>query len=117
MNIIGLLPSPHQALRLTASLFKSTTIWWNYYGETAEACFLAAEYDVDADCGFFPRNPLPRLPPPFELWEKGLAEAPDVLYLGEDDDNVGIKERTRCDQWRQNVKSVSNSLSKEMERF
>lgn len=72
-----------------------------------ESRFTSADYDVDVESGFFPRKPLPRLPQPFEIWEKAFSDAPEVLYLGDDNDNAGKKEWTASDTWRRSVNLVS----------
>ncbi|KAF9068205.1 Indoleamine 2,3-dioxygenase [Rhodocollybia butyracea] len=42
------------------------------------------EFNVDPITGFLPPEPLPRLSGQYEIWEKGVTEAAEVLRLGDD---------------------------------
>ena len=67
------------------------------------------EFDIDRNTGFIPPSPLPRLPPAFDFWERALAEAPDVLSLGDDISEEALSKREKGDLWRQRIREVSES--------
>ncbi|KAJ7074089.1 Indoleamine 2,3-dioxygenase [Mycena amicta] len=84
MNVvIDLLPSPHQYL--------------------TDKRRVSADFDVDAlQSGFFPRQPLPHLPRPFDIWEHALADAPDQLSLWDDQ---STDKRASGETWRAKLRS------------
>ncbi|TFK42452.1 Indoleamine 2,3-dioxygenase [Crucibulum laeve] len=106
MDIINVLPSPpqffHLFFRLSLSMFHST-INANYRRTITERS--PAAFDVDPQTGFFPRQPLPRLPQTFEIWEKALREANENLSLGEDESEEAIAKRPFGEHWRTSVMS------------
>ncbi|KAF8651487.1 hypothetical protein AX16_004785 [Volvariella volvacea WC 439] len=57
----------------------------------------ATEYDVSYDTGFLPSQPLPRLPPSFELWEQALDSANGTLQLNSNCE--------RAESWRAAIRS------------
>lgn len=112
MDIINLLPSPPQVLRLALSLLNSTVI-----GNHRRACdgrSAPIDLDVDDETGFFPRKPLPRLPKTFEIWENALTEAAGALSLGEDDSEEAVGKREAGEKWRAVVRSVSCYFSSDL---
>ena len=46
-------------------------------------------YDIHPKTGFFPPEPLPKLPPSFSIWEDALYNANGNLGLGEDESDEG----------------------------
>jgi len=88
MDVINLLPSPPHFFRLffrlALSLFNST-FNANHYRTIAERRPHMDFFNLDSETGFFPPQPLPRLPEMFDIWEHALAEANGNLCLGDDD--------------------------------
>lgn len=76
-------------------------------GTTKVNKFFPREYDVDPKTGFFPSQPLPKLPKEFEHWEQALEEAGRVLTLGEDQGAEAVMKRPDGERWRETVRSVS----------
>lgn len=107
MDLLTLLPSPREILRLTLSMLSSTVIH-NHHRKALERRSAAIDYDVDAETGFFPRHGLPRLPNTFHMWEAALAEARDALGLGDDDSDEAVDKRCGGEVWRANIRSVGN---------
>ena len=68
-----------------------------------------AEFDIDRNTGCLPAIPLRRLPDSFEFWERALAEAPDVLSLGDDISEDAIAKRESSELWRQRIREVCPS--------
>ncbi|KAL5529495.1 hypothetical protein ACEPAG_5480 [Sanghuangporus baumii] len=62
------------------------------------------EFDIDRNTGFVPASPLPRLPLAFDFWERALAEAPDVLSLGDDVSEEAVAKRESSELWRQRIR-------------
>jgi indoleamine 2,3-dioxygenase len=69
-----------------------------------------ADYELDPQSAFFPRQPLAALPGPFSIWEAALVEAPDVLRLGTDNDEEALALRTQGARWREAIRQVTSSL-------
>ena len=65
------------------------------------------DFDVDPNTGFFPPQPLPKLPEPFSLWEQAMADAQGRLSLGDDESPEAISKRPAGERWRARVRSVS----------
>ncbi|KAF8892440.1 Indoleamine 2,3-dioxygenase [Infundibulicybe gibba] len=105
MDIINLLPSPPHffkiffklALSLLNSSFNAS------HRRTIEAYRSPADFDVDAQTGFFPRHPLPHLPATFSIWETALEEANGNIGLGEDDSEEGLEKRPYGEAWRSKI--------------
>ncbi|KAI0345301.1 Indoleamine 2,3-dioxygenase [Trametopsis cervina] len=70
-----------------------------------EQHFCPKDFDVDHNTGFFPPEPLPRLPRAFSMWEDALAEAQHVLSLGEDESDEAKAKRPAGEQWRAKIRS------------
>jgi hypothetical protein len=104
MDIWNTLPSPHQIFRTALSLFNSFVL---FHGKGQREKVSQADFDIDAEMGFLPRRPLPRLQAPFEAWETALCEAPEVLSLGEDDSEAATEKRSGGEAWRTNLTLVS----------
>jgi len=108
MEIISLLPSPPQFLSLSLSLWRSAMSGYAAHKEHDRRLSLSA-FDIDPETGFIPRKPLPRLSEPFHIWETALSIAPETLSLGEDEDEDAIERRAGSEQWRKDIRSVSNN--------
>lgn len=70
-----------------------------------------ADFDIDPVTGFVPPEPLPRLQGQYKLWEDTLAEASEVLRLGDDVSEEALALKTEGESWRSRVKSVSQSMA------
>ncbi|ELU45416.1 tryptophan 2,3-dioxygenase [Rhizoctonia solani AG-1 IA] len=72
--------------------------------------FNPADYDVDMESGFLPKEPpLTRLPAAFDLWEDALdaVNRPNgVLSLGEDMSEEALSKRESSRKWRENIASA-----------
>lgn len=68
--------------------------------------FCPKDFDVDHDTGFFPPEPLPKLPSAFSIWEDALIEAQETLSLGEDESDEAKAKRPAGSQWREQIRSV-----------
>lgn len=76
--------------------------------------FSPRDFDVDPHTGFFPPQPLPKLPRGYSIWEEALAEAPEVLCLAENESEDALAKRPGGDKWRKMVQSVSRILDMRM---
>ncbi|KAF7337952.1 hypothetical protein MVEN_02018600 [Mycena venus] len=81
MNVIDLLPSPHQYYSLAVSLLQSTVE--NYTRRPSEKRRTPVDFDVDVNTGFFPRSPLSPLTGAFarvtgELWRAQVLSWPVI---------------------------------------
>lgn len=107
MDIINVLPSPPQFFRLfltlALSLFNSTI---NARHRRTLAGHSPAAFDVDSKTGFFPRQPLPKLPHAFDIWEDALRNANGHLSLGEDESETALAKRAFGERWRDMIQSV-----------
>lgn len=112
MDFINLLPSPPHFFglffRLAISLFKSAVN--ANHRRTVDVYHSPIDFDIDAQTGFFPRQPLPHLPEQFETWEVALVDANGSLSLGENDSDEAIEKRHFGEAWRSNIASVSGRL-------
>jgi indoleamine 2,3-dioxygenase len=68
------------------------------------------DFDIDAETGFHPRRPLPRLQGPFDVWEVALSEAQHVLSLGDNSSDTAAEKRPEGEAWRMKVKSVCDQI-------
>lgn len=107
MDIINLLPSPPHFfslfLKLTLSLLYSML---NAYHRRTTAEYLPpAAFDIDHKTGFFPPEPLPKLPHAFSIWEVALAAANGKLDLGEYSED-SESDQLRASNWRDVILSV-----------
>ncbi|KAJ7161514.1 Indoleamine 2,3-dioxygenase [Mycena crocata] len=102
MSVIDLLPSPHQYFTLAVSMLQSTVANNRRVLDKRRS---PIDFDVDVNTGFFPRQPLPRLPPAFHVWEVALSEAADKLSLGEDESEAAVAKRATGEHWRSQVLS------------
>jgi indoleamine 2,3-dioxygenase len=109
MNVIDLLPSPHQYFSLAVELLQSTVA---NSRRTLDKRRSPVDFDVDVNTGFFPRQPLPHLPAAFAVWETALAEAGEMLSLGEDDSAAAVAKRVTGELWRSQVLSVSQAIDR-----
>ncbi|KAJ6618854.1 Indoleamine 2,3-dioxygenase [Mycena sp. CBHHK59/15] len=102
MNVVDLLPSPHQYFKLAVSLLQSTVAnnW-----RTIDKRPSPIDFDVDITTGFFPRHPLPHLPPAYAVWENALSEAGEKLSLGEDESDAAVEKRVSGELWRSQILS------------
>ncbi|KIK53697.1 hypothetical protein GYMLUDRAFT_264981 [Collybiopsis luxurians FD-317 M1] len=64
------------------------------------------DFDINPITGFVPSEPLPRLSSEFKLWEEMLAEASDVLKLGDNNSEEALALKTKGDGWRANIRSI-----------
>jgi indoleamine 2,3-dioxygenase len=111
MDVISLLPSPPHLWRLFFKLaisLSNSTINTNRQRVTAEH-HSHANFGIDADTGFFPRKPLPRLTGKFDIWEAALAKANGNLSLGEDQSEEAVKKRSVGESWRSDIRLVNAS--------
>ncbi|KAJ7940212.1 Indoleamine 2,3-dioxygenase [Mycena leptocephala] len=102
MNVVDLLPSPHQYFSLAVSLLQSTVA---NARRPIEKRPCPVDFDVDVNSGFFPRQPLPHLCGAFAIWEVALTEAGEKLSLGEDDSEEALSKRATGELWRSEVLS------------
>ncbi|KAJ7633000.1 Indoleamine 2,3-dioxygenase [Roridomyces roridus] len=102
MNVVDLLPSPHQYFTLAVELLQST-IANNRRSLSKRRTPL--DFDVDINTGFFPPQPLANLPPAYAAWELALSEASEKLSLGEDDSEDALAKRASGEQWRSEILS------------
>lgn len=77
------------------------------YGPSENQPWQLDDYGIDPTSAFFPREPLERLPAVFHAWEEALLAAPDVLRLGTDESPEALSLQDVAEQWRQNIRSVS----------
>ncbi|KAF7322372.1 hypothetical protein HMN09_00015100 [Mycena chlorophos] len=104
MNVvIDLLPSPHQYLSHAVDLFVG---WPLSATRKSVDKRRAADFDVDVwESGFFPRQPLARLPRAYAAWERALDSAATELSLWEDESDEAAAKRVSGEAWRQQVRS------------
>ena len=105
MDITNCLPSPPQVLRLAISLLNSHALGPRRVLSDAHRTPIDFDVHINAETGFFPPRPLPRLPAVFKIWEVALEEANQILCLGDNDWDAS---KTKAgQQWRDNIVSVS----------
>lgn len=110
MDITNCLPSPPQVLRLAMSLLNSSVL--APHRPVAEPHPSPVDFDIhiNAETGFFPPRPLPRLPATFEIWEAALEEATSSLCLGDNDWDAS---KTKAgERWRADIASVSTESAR-----
>ncbi|KAF8965200.1 Indoleamine 2,3-dioxygenase [Flammula alnicola] len=107
MDIVNVLQTPpvfiRLCLRFALSLFNST-INVNYRKVVTQRV-MPSSFDVNTSTGFFPSQPLPRLPSEYNIWEDALREANGNLSLGEDESEEAVEKRAFGEQWRSNIAS------------
>lgn len=91
-------------LRLALSLLNSTLN--TKYSYSIKDKRSPTAFDLDPRTGFFPPQPLPKLPPQFAIWEDALKDANGNLSLGEDDSEDAIAKRLFGQKWRSNIVAV-----------
>ena len=69
-----------------------------------------SDFDVDANTGFMPRRPLPKLRGEFELWESALRSAAETIVLGSDESEEAAQKRASGSAWRKAIEQVSLAL-------
>jgi indoleamine 2,3-dioxygenase len=104
MDIVHLLPSFPQFLRFALSLFNSLVVMFRR--KTICETLTMTAFDISPETGFFPPRPLPKLEEPFDIWETALAEAPEILSLGDDETEAAVERQNEGNAWRERVKSV-----------
>jgi len=110
MDITNCLPSPPQVLRLAISLLNASVLGPRCSVTEANPSPTDFDVHINEDTGFFPPQPLPRLPSAFETWEKALEEATRSLVLGDNDWDAN-KTRTG-ERWRTAIASVRTTSSR-----
>lgn len=96
---------PTELLRMGASALND--VFSRLRTLTVEQPKSNAEFDIGRETGFIPSYPLQRLPLGFDFWERALAQAPDVLSLGDDIEEEGVQKRAGGELWRQRIREVS----------
>lgn len=96
---------PTELLRMGASALNDVLI--RLRSLTVEQPKSNAEFDIGRETGFIPSYPLPRLPLGFDFWERALAQAPDILSLGDDVEEEAVQKRAGGELWRQRIREVS----------
>jgi indoleamine 2,3-dioxygenase len=107
MDYIHSVLTPYELLRLGTSGFNEILQRLRYMG--AQQPRANAEFDIARDTGFVPPEPLRRLPPAFDFWERALADAPETLSLGQDESIESVEKRESGEIWRRRVREVSRS--------
>ncbi|KAJ6490642.1 Indoleamine 2,3-dioxygenase [Mycena vitilis] len=102
MNVVDLLPSPHQYFSLAVDLLQSTIANTRRPAQKRRS---PVDFDVDINSGFFPRQPLPHLSGAYTIWEDALKHAGEMLSLGEDDSEEALSKRASGELWRSRVLS------------
>ncbi|KAJ7685579.1 Indoleamine 2,3-dioxygenase [Mycena polygramma] len=102
MNVVDLLPSPHQYFSLAVDLLQSTIANTRRPAQKRRS---PVDFDVDINSGFFPRQPLPHLSGAYTIWEVTLKDAGEMLSLGEDDSEEALSKRASGELWRSRVLS------------
>ncbi|KAF9068204.1 Indoleamine 2,3-dioxygenase [Rhodocollybia butyracea] len=65
------------------------------------------DFGIDPVTGFLPPEPLPRLSGQYRIWENALAEAPELLRLGDDVSKEALALKKEGESWRVHVKSIA----------
>ncbi|KAF5364400.1 hypothetical protein D9757_011903 [Collybiopsis confluens] len=63
-------------------------------------------FDIDQITGFIPSRPLPRLCGEYKVWEDALAEAPEVLKLGDDFSDEALALKAKGEKWRSDLRAT-----------
>jgi indoleamine 2,3-dioxygenase len=103
MYLHDVFPSLPEVLRQLLSVWKST-LGRYAYGESSLKTDM--DFNIDHNTGFFPAEPPPRLEEPYDLWERKLSAASEVLTLGEYDDEETLDLREAGKQWRDDIRKV-----------
>ncbi|KAH8099588.1 Indoleamine 2,3-dioxygenase [Cristinia sonorae] len=101
MNVI---PSPLHMLQRAHSAFDMKTIE-RALNLTRPGGFVPQHYDVDPHTGFFPPQPLPRLPATHAIWEDALLKAQKCLFLAENQSEQALAMRQQGECWRDAIRS------------
>ena len=108
MDIVTVLPNPplffRLFLRLALSLLNSTLN--TNYSYLLQDKRPQTAFDLHPATGFFPSQPLPKLPLQFAIWEDALRDASGNLSLGEDDSSDALARRPFGERWRSNIVAV-----------
>ncbi|EMD38214.1 hypothetical protein CERSUDRAFT_104821 [Gelatoporia subvermispora B] len=64
------------------------------------------EFDVHPQSGFFPPQPLQKLPEAFGIWEQLLADAHSCLTLSNDYSEEAVAKRPKGELWRNRVRDM-----------
>lgn len=104
MDVFGLLPSPplffSHFFKLALSVLHSKVqVHRNLLAQRRSP----TAYDISPHTGFFPPEPLPTLPLPFDIWEAALRDANGNLSLGEDDSDEALEKRPFGSEWRSRI--------------
>ena len=100
---------PSQLLSLSASALNEILLRWRSQG--VQHPKPNSDFDISDDTGFLPREPLQRLPPAFDFWERALVDAPSVLSLGDDETDDTVDRHEDGERWRRRVREVGILLS------
>ncbi|KZT02306.1 Indoleamine 2,3-dioxygenase [Laetiporus sulphureus 93-53] len=104
--LVPSIPSPVHALDWLASVTDTSTLLallGSGTGGPGRLC--PADFDVDPKTGFFPRQPLPRLPEQYQLWETALAGASGAVKLGDDCSDGALAMRAEGESWRSSIRT------------
>src|ERR1700733_6251585 len=105
MDVVNVLPNPplffRLFLRLALSLLNSTLN--TKYSYSIKDKRPPTAFDLHPRTGFFPPQPLPKLPLQFAIWEDALRDANGNLGLGEDGSEDAIAKRPFGQKWRSNI--------------
>ncbi|KAK0496904.1 Indoleamine 2,3-dioxygenase [Armillaria luteobubalina] len=106
LDIVYLLPSPYHLLRRVLSLLNSMgSLTSPHKTIDIDITRSPSEFDVDNETGFMPRQPLPKLPSKYAIWELALSDASEALVLATDESEDVMNKRHRGEAWRSNIKS------------
>ncbi|KAF6764013.1 Indoleamine 2,3-dioxygenase [Ephemerocybe angulata] len=97
MDVFGLLPSPPLFF---SHFFKLGAL---FHRNLLAQRRSPTAYDISPHTGFFPPEPLPTLPLPFDIWEAALRDANGNLSLGEDDSDEALEKRPFGSEWRSRI--------------
>jgi indoleamine 2,3-dioxygenase len=108
MYMHDIFPSFPEVFRQLLSIWKSTLGSYAYGASSPET---EIDFDINHETGFFPAEPLQRLLEPYDLWERKLSTASEVLTLGEYDDEETQNLLEVGKQWRDDIRKVRTPLS------
>lgn len=111
MDVFNLLPSPplffSHFLKLAFSVLYSKVHVRKYLSAQRRP---QTAYDIHPKTGFFPPEPLPKLPASFSIWEDALRDANGNLSLGEDESEEALERRPYGNEWRSRIDAVSTTV-------
>ncbi|TEB36450.1 Indoleamine 2,3-dioxygenase [Coprinellus micaceus] len=103
MDVFSLLPSPplffSHFLKLALSILRSKVHVRKHLAQRRPP----TAYDIHPKTGFFPPEPLPKLPLSFKIWEDALCDANGNLSLGEDEAGEALEKRPYGNEWRSRI--------------